>query len=694
MATLRLLLQVAFRNLFRHWVKSSIVGAIMAFGAFLIVFGLAHVSSIRDAMEKSVTDSISGHLQLYDEKAKDDLALFGGMGMGRPDNGIVTKFEQVRATVGAVPNVDTVVPMGLDVAFLNAGSELDQSLQELRTAVNKSDTRAIRLVRDRIRQQIEVLEEEAQNLAALSSDTSKTAEISELLARGKSDAFWAEFDREPLPALEWLDNKIAPIEGEGKTLFLRYVGTDLNLFEKKFDRFEIVQGTQVPEGKRGLLVNQKFMEDWVKNLVARELDKLKKSRDEGKTFAADTALQEQIKRMSRQYKRVMYQLDADEAAELEPALRTFLGGAQGDLPSLLQSFLLVDDANFDARYKFFYDTVAPRLKLYEFKAGDTITVKSWTRSGYQRSLNVKVWGIFSFKGVESSALAGSFSLTDLATFRDLLGLMTAERKAELSAIKAKVGVKDVSRDDAEADLFGEASDVSATVAAVPAEVPAAPTTEEVLAAATGETWDLPVTEVDRNTGVIINAAVILKDPSLLRVTKPLVEAAIKEAGLGLKVIGWQESAGIVGQFILVVQLVLFVAILIIITVALVIINNTMVMATMERTGEIGTMRAIGAQRSFIVALFLLEGFALAVLAGLVGSALALGAVAVLGSVGVPAPNDFLVFLFGGPRLYPAISGLHVVFALIVTAVVGFVSAAYPAFLATRVQPIEAMRAED
>jgi len=216
----------------------------------------------------------------------------------------------------------------------------------------------------------------------------------------------------------------------------------------------------------------------------------------------------------------------------------------------------------------------------------------------------------------------------------------------------------------------------------------------VLRVASGESWDLPVTDADRGGGVVINSAVILKDPGKLRVTKAAVEAAVKEAGLGLKVVGWQESAGIVGQFILVVQLVLFVAILIIITVALVIINNTMVMATLERTGEIGTMRAIGAQRPFIVALFLLEGFALALVAGLVGSALALAVVLWLGQVGVPAGSDFLVFLFGGPRLFPAASSIHAIAALVVTSIVGFVSAAYPAFLATRVQPVEAMRAED
>ena len=56
--------------------------------------------------------------------------------------------------------------------------------------------------------------------------------------------------------------------------------------------------------------------------------------------------------------------------------------------------------------------------------------------------------------------------------------------------------------------------------------------------------------------------------------------------------------------------VLFVAIFIIFFVASVIINNAMTMATVERVAEIGTMRAIGAQRSFVMWIFMIETLAL------------------------------------------------------------------------------------
>ena len=46
---------------------------------------------------------------------------------------------------------------------------------------------------------------------------------------------------------------------------------------------------------------------------------------------------------------------------------------------------------------------------------------------------------------------------------------------------------------------------------------------------------------------------------------------------------------------------------------LVIINNSMVMATMDRMVEIGMMRAIGAQRRFVRAMYMLETIALTLL---------------------------------------------------------------------------------
>jgi ABC-type lipoprotein release transport system permease subunit len=162
-----------------------------------------------------------------------------------------------------------------------------------------------------------------------------------------------------------------------------------------------------------------------------------------------------------------------------------------------------------------------------------------------------------------------------------------------------------------------------------------------------------------------------------------LEGVLEKAGLKMKVIDWQRASGIVGQFIIVIRMVLYIAIFIIFTVALVIINNSMVMATMERVTEIGTMRAIGAQKNLVLSMFLLETIVLA-------AAIVLW----LGQVGMPATSDVTVFMFGGPRLYPAIHLSNVVFGMFTILLVSVVSTLYPAYLAAKIQPVMAMRAKE
>ena len=74
----------------------------------------------------------------------------------------------------------------------------------------------------------------------------------------------------------------------------------------------------------------------------------------------------------------------------------------------------------------------------------------------------------------------------------------------------------------------------------------------------------------------------------------------------VKAVTWLEASGIVGQSMRLLRMVLYLAVLIIFAVALVIINNAMVMATLQRVKEIGTMRAIGAQRRFVLVLVVVE----------------------------------------------------------------------------------------
>ncbi|HEX3777368.1 MAG TPA: FtsX-like permease family protein, partial [Polyangiaceae bacterium] len=195
-------------------------------------------------------------------------------------------------------------------------------------------------------------------------------------------------------------------------------------------------------------------------------------------------------------------------------------------------------------------------------------------------------------------------------------------------------------------------------------------------------------------GVILNAAVLLKDETKLDQTLVEIEAAGKKAGLPLKAVSWQKAAGLIGQFTVLMRVVLYTAVLIIFVVALVIINNALVMATLERVREIGTLRAVGAQRRFILAMLVLESVAVGLVFGAAGTVFGAGLVALLGKVGIPATNDVMMFFFSGPKLYPVLASHNLIAALAIVLLVSVVSSVYPAFIAMRISPREAMQAEE
>ncbi|WP_436843038.1 ABC transporter permease [Streptomyces collinus] len=106
------------------------------------------------------------------------------------------------------------------------------------------------------------------------------------------------------------------------------------------------------------------------------------------------------------------------------------------------------------------------------------------------------------------------------------------------------------------------------------------------------------------------------------------------------------------------------------------IANTTLVAVLERTGEIGLRRALGARGRHIMAQFLAESGALGALGGLVGTSLGTVTVVVMAAV-----RDWT----------PVIAPLTVVAAPVIGLVTGLVAGLYPAWRASRVQPAEALR---
>ena len=119
------------------------------------------------------------------------------------------------------------------------------------------------------------------------------------------------------------------------------------------------------------------------------------------------------------------------------------------------------------------------------------------------------------------------------------------------------------------------------------------------------------------------------------------------------------------------------------------IMNTMLTSVMERTREIGIMKAIGAENKDVMLIFIIEGMIVSTVGGIIGI--------VLGIFGSQGLTEFLSMQGGGGpgnmSLTPVITLSTVILAVGVSLIVGILSSLYPAWKAARMSPIEAVRYE-
>ncbi|MBE3122647.1 MAG: ABC transporter permease [Thermoplasmata archaeon] len=119
------------------------------------------------------------------------------------------------------------------------------------------------------------------------------------------------------------------------------------------------------------------------------------------------------------------------------------------------------------------------------------------------------------------------------------------------------------------------------------------------------------------------------------------------------------------------------------------IMNTMLTSVMERTREIGIMKAIGATTQDIMSIFIIEGVLMSGVGGIIGIILG-----VFGSQALTLILGSFMSMGGGSfQLVPIITITSVVLAVAVSLIVGVLSSLYPAWRAARMSPIEAVRYE-
>lgn len=162
------------------------------------------------------------------------------------------------------------------------------------------------------------------------------------------------------------------------------------------------------------------------------------------------------------------------------------------------------------------------------------------------------------------------------------------------------------------------------------------------------------------------------------------------ASLGVKAARWDKASGFYAMISLALQAFIFVATALIFLVVIMIFMNTLIINVVERTGEIGTMRAIGADKSFVRAIFLAETLMLNTVSAFAGIAVALALLAFGRNGGFPLPEIVSQFLIGGGPLPLSVGFAPFGIAIVTVLAVSVLATVYPVSVAASITPLKAM----
>ena len=128
-------------------------------------------------------------------------------------------------------------------------------------------------------------------------------------------------------------------------------------------------------------------------------------------------------------------------------------------------------------------------------------------------------------------------------------------------------------------------------------------------------------------------------------------------------------------------------------VVFIIIMNTMTVSVLERTSEIGTMRAIGTEKQFVKKLFFAESTVLTLISSVAGIILALILMLIFNSFEITVTNSIAKMILGGGLVHFSPTVKILIATIIVSLACSFLSTIYPVNSALKVSPLKALSKE-
>ena len=303
---------------------------------------------------------------------------------------------------------------------------------------------------------------------------------------------------------------------------------------------------------------------------------------------------------------------------------------------------------------------------------------------YSKDVKVPVRGVIRYKALDS--FWKGMNLLDAASFSAIMNYRSASGPPVLSVSEKAMmalgeGEVDALFQDGEAALE-HGPETAGTKAIAP--IPSASASSVDTASAR------PVAIADAPFQLI---SVRLKDGQALDQSIASLNAFFRDKGVQAKAVSWKAVSGQIASFVSYVRIFLSMVVAAIFFVAALVIASVSGLALLERSAEIGTMRAMGAGKGFIRRMLLGEALTLALVAGGAGILAAALCSRLLQSLRLSSSEGFLQLMFGGNSYQPHVSGGTVVTCLVMLGLVAALSSLYPYRLAGKIGPLAAMGKE-
>ena len=144
------------------------------------------------------------------------------------------------------------------------------------------------------------------------------------------------------------------------------------------------------------------------------------------------------------------------------------------------------------------------------------------------------------------------------------------------------------------------------------------------------------------------------------------------------------------QYIYWMRLIFNIGLILLIGTGFIVVNNTLIIAAIDRTKETGALRAIGADRKFIAIEYLFETLLLTITAGILGCVLGVIGNHLIVSANITFSNSYLIQLFGGTQLNPIVTMSNIIKGMCLSFVLAIIGWCYPVHIALGTSPVVAM----